>query len=130
LPDQDEVRLTVPATPEFLRLARVTAAGMASRLGFTYDEVEDLRLAIDELCFVLVGPHGRSGTVQLRYVATDGVLEIEGIAESEEMDGVLALSDLSRQILVALVEDHDVGPDPEKGRPSFRLRKRHDGTGG
>src|SRR2546425_981063 len=47
----DEVRLAVPATPEFVRLARVTAAGLASRLGFTFDDVDDLRLAIDELCF-------------------------------------------------------------------------------
>ena len=35
--------------PEFLRLARVTATGLASRLRFTFDEVDDLRLAIDEL---------------------------------------------------------------------------------
>ena len=46
--------------PEFLRLARVTAAGLAGRLGFSFDEVEDLRLAIDELCFGLTGPIGSS----------------------------------------------------------------------
>ncbi len=38
---EDEVRLAVPAKPEFLGLARVTAAGLASRLGFTFDQVED-----------------------------------------------------------------------------------------
>ena len=55
----------MPATPEFVRLARVTAAGLASRLGFTFDDVDDLRLAIDELCFGLIGSKGRVGTVQL-----------------------------------------------------------------
>src|SRR5262249_10997893 len=74
----DEVRLVVPALPEFLRLARVTAAGLAGRLGFSYDEVEDLRLAIDELCFGLTGPTGRHGTVELRYLIVDEGLVVEG----------------------------------------------------
>jgi RNA polymerase sigma-B factor len=77
--EQDEVRLTVPAMPEFLRLARVTAAGLASRMGFSLDEVEDLRLAIDELCFTLTGAHGRpGGTVTMRYRIGDGSLEVWG----------------------------------------------------
>ena len=50
-----DVRLVVPAAAEYLRLVRLTAAGMASRLGFTFDEVEDLRIAVDELCFHLLG---------------------------------------------------------------------------
>src|SRR5205807_7891715 len=39
LTTEDEVRLVLPAAPEFLRLARITAAGLASRLGFTLDQV-------------------------------------------------------------------------------------------
>src|SRR5579859_1962402 len=76
---QDEVRLAVPAMPEFLRLARVTAAGLASRLGFTFDQVQDLRLAIDELCFGLTGANGRTGTVEIRFVLNDGTLEVHGV---------------------------------------------------
>src|SRR2546423_11409599 len=53
-----DVRLVVPAAPEYLRLVRLTAAGLASRLGFTFDEVEDLRIAVDELCFHLLGGVG------------------------------------------------------------------------
>ena len=84
---QDEVRLAVPAMPEFLRLARVTAAGLASRLGFTFDQVEDLRLAIDELCFGLTGANGRAGTVEVRFVLNDGTLEVQGMGHFDEPHG-------------------------------------------
>jgi anti-sigma regulatory factor (Ser/Thr protein kinase) len=120
--EQDEVRLTVPAMPEFLRLARVTATGLASRLGFTFDEVEDLRLAIDELCFALMGTRGRPGTIRLRYLVTDEALEVEGVGEFRGEGPEPTLSDLSRQILTALVDEHDVRRDSD-GLPCFRFRK-------
>lgn len=126
MPTQDEVRLTVPATTEFLRLARVTATGLASRLGFTYDEVEDLRLAIDELCFALIGSKGRVGSVGLRYAVAPRGLEVVGTGMFEDDDNNSnrpALNDFSQQILRALVDEYGVSRDDE-GRPSFRLVKR------
>ncbi|MGH9177464.1 MAG: ATP-binding protein [Acidimicrobiales bacterium] len=126
---QDEVRLAVPATPEFLRLARVTASGLASRLGFTYDEVEDLRLAIDELCFALIGSRGRRGTVDIRYSVTDEALEVEGMGsfDDDETDPMLAA--FSRQILAALVDEYEVYRS-DGGQACFRLLKRRHDTSG
>jgi len=125
---QEEVRLVVPATPEFLRLARVTATGLASRSGFSYDEVEDLRLAIDELCFALIGSRGREGTVNLRYAMPEGALEIEGSGDFPTATATPpALSELSRQILTALVDDYDVYL-ADGGHPAFRLRKQRPGA--
>ena len=125
---QEEVRLVVPATPEFLRLARVTATGLASRLGFSYDDVEDLRLAIDELCFALIGSKGKDGTVTLRYAMPEGALEIEGTGRfaGGSSGAAPSLSDLSQQILGALVDEYEVFPGDEG--PSFRLRKKRPGT--
>jgi serine/threonine-protein kinase RsbW len=123
LSTDDEVRLDVPATPEFLRLARITASGLASRLGFSYDEVEDLRLALDELCFALIGSKGRPGTVQLRYTLDDGGLEVTGTGRFDSETADAALTDFSRQILSALVDEYDVYRD-DKANPSFRLVKR------
>lgn len=120
MPTDDEVRLAVPATPEYLRLARVTATGLASRLGFTYDEVEDLRLAIDELCFALIGNKGRMGQVSLRYLMVGNGLEVEGVGEFSDDGPPAKLTDLSRQILGALVDEYDVG---SAGASSFRLVK-------
>jgi anti-sigma regulatory factor (Ser/Thr protein kinase) len=122
VPKQDEVRLEVPATPEFLRLARVTAAGLASRLGFSFDQVEDLRLAIDELCFGLTGVHGRAGTVKVRYLVLDGALEVEGEGLFDDGHRQPELSDLSEVILNALVDEHSLITG--SGNPRFRMVKR------
>jgi len=119
----DEVRLIVPALPEYLRLARVTAAGLAGRLGFNYDEVEDLRLAIDELCFGLTGPTGRRGTVELRYELHDDGLVVEGQGHFVDDIAPVGLTELSQVILSALVDEHFLGSGPQG--PRFRLVKRH-----
>lgn len=124
---RDEVRLVVPARPEFLRLARVTAAGLAGRLGFSYDEIEDLRLAIDELCFGLTGPHGRHGTVELLYSVQPKKLMVEGQGRFLEDPVPTGLTDLSRVILSALVDEHDLSSGHDG--PSFRLvKRRHTGS--
>ena len=119
----DEVRLAVPASPEFLRLARVTATGLASRLGFTFDDVEDLRLAIDEMCFTLIGAKGRSGSIELVYRILDRALDVAGTIEADEI-ATPELSEWSDQILNALVDEHEVWGDG--GRAGFRLLKRRD----
>ena len=118
---EDEVRLAVPAKPEFLGLARVTAAGLASRLGFTYDQVEDLRLAIDEMCFGLTGSKGRDGTLEVRFLLSPESLTVEGRGQFS-VPGPVRLSELSEVILDALVDEHSTG-DGSDG-PHFSLLKK------
>lgn len=118
---QQEVLLTVPAMPEFLRVARVTASGLASRLGFSIDEVDDLRLALDELCFAVIGKGGEDSELRLRYVLDSGSLTIEGVTVRQD-DDPLALGELSRQILTALVDDHELWDGDGSGH--FSLTKR------
>lgn len=131
----NEVRLSVPALPEYLRLARLTASGLASRLGFSYEEVEDLRLALDELCFALVGVDGLPGRLMLRYTTSGTAIEVEGVLEEPDWAVVPSLSGLGRQILTALVDDHALSNGapasagaagsggPASANPSIWLRK-------
>src|SRR3954466_6648387 len=73
--DNARVVLTMPADPSFLRLARLAVADAGTRAGFTVEDVEDLRLAIDELC----GPMMMGdGDITLTLVSLDGRVEIEG----------------------------------------------------
>lgn len=117
-----EVRLTVPAAPEFLRLVRLTAAGLASRMGFTFDEVEDLRIAVDELCFLLLGDGDPERTVDLHYSAGPDSITIEG--HTELSGPPPEPSELSEQILGALVDEHEV--DGFGSKVHFRLLKRRE----
>jgi len=130
VPKQDEVRLAVPATPEFLGLARVTAAGLASRLGFSFDQVDDLRLAVDELCCSLIGANGRPGMVRLRYLVADGALEVEGeglFDGDHRVPRPPELCELSELVLSVLVDEHSVVAGT--GHPRFHMVKRRSAPG-
>jgi serine/threonine-protein kinase RsbW len=117
------VTLEVPALPEYLHFVRLNASGLASRVGFSYDEVDDIRLAIDELCFTLIGPTGRRGTVRVTYREAGDGLEVDGVGTFDDPDPPRAgLSGYAEQILSALVDDYSIADD--HGSHHFRLRKR------
>ena len=50
----DVVVLTLPANSAYLSVLRTATAGLAARLQFTLDEIEDLRIAVDEACAMLL----------------------------------------------------------------------------
>ena len=123
---EDEVRLLIPAEPGFLRLARLTAAAVASRMGFTFDEVEDLRIAVDELCYFLLSGRATDGTITLTCSIGGDTLAVAGKGDWTKSGGTLPtgseLPELSRRILEAVVDQFDcdgAGPEPE-----FRVLKR------
>ena len=73
----ETIRLSLPADPEYGRVARTAAAALALRLGFAYTEIEELRLAIDEMLILLLRPEGAPGVVTLEFEPTDTGVTIE-----------------------------------------------------
>ena len=51
---KDIVVLRLPAQGAYLSVLRTATASLASRLDFTIDEIEDLRIAVDEACAMLL----------------------------------------------------------------------------
>ena len=51
---QDQVIVRMPAEGAYLSVLRTATAGLAARLDFTLDEIEDLRIAVDEACAMLL----------------------------------------------------------------------------
>lgn len=56
-----DVELRIPADSAFLAVLRTATAGLAARLDFTLDDIEDLRIAVDEAC-AMVLPQARAGS--------------------------------------------------------------------
>jgi len=54
-----DVELRIPADGAYLAVLRTATAGLAARLDFTLDDIEDLRIAVDEAC-AMVLPQARS----------------------------------------------------------------------
>lgn len=46
----DSIKLTLPTKPEYVSLARLTIASVANNMGFSIEDVEDLKVAVSEAC--------------------------------------------------------------------------------
>ncbi|SOD73255.1 serine/threonine-protein kinase RsbW [Jatrophihabitans sp. GAS493] len=72
----DEVELTLPAKPEYISVLRSLTATLAARCDLTVDEIDDLRIAVDEAVGLLL-PHA-SGDTPLKswFRVSSGGIEI------------------------------------------------------
>lgn len=46
----DQIELSMPARAEYIGVARLLISGVATRVGFDYDVIEDIKLAVAEAC--------------------------------------------------------------------------------
>lgn len=74
------VTLTIPARSDHLRFARLMAVGVATKLGFDYDAIEDLRIAVSELCTALIGACDGNGEMTLTYRSDGDAMAIDAHA--------------------------------------------------
>lgn len=115
-----EIQLAIPGAPEFLRLARLAAADAGSRVGLTFDQLEDLRIAVDELGFTITGGEP-DVTLTLVFRLHDGSIEVEGTCADRE-GGSFAPSELARTIVAAVVDEYQLEVVDSQRR--FRVTKR------
>ncbi|TDF95511.1 anti-sigma B factor RsbW [Paenibacillus piri] len=77
--DNRTVSMTLPAEAEFIDVVRLTLYGICTKAGFTYEEIEDMKVAVAEACNnVVVHAYepGSSGTMEVRFEMIEHGLRI------------------------------------------------------
>lgn len=68
------IQLTVPADPAFIGLVRTAAAHAAAHANLTMDQIDDLRLAVDEAFTLAIGTETKTGDVTTKFhIYADGL---------------------------------------------------------
>lgn len=114
--EDEAIRLDVPALGPYARVSRLAITGLASRSGCTYDEVEDVRIAVGEVFGLLVQPAAPTGRIRFICRVRDDELEIS--AERVPPAPIPSVTDLSRQILDAVTDESTI--DEAGGRITMR----------
>lgn len=74
----DFLEMKVPAKPEYVGVIRLTISGIANRLGYTYDDIEDIKIAVAEACTNVVNHayQEETGQMTISFGVYDDRLEI------------------------------------------------------
>src|SRR5215831_13923405 len=73
---QDQVTVRMPAEGAYLSVLRTATAGLAARLDFTLDEIEDLRIAVDEACAMLLSQAVPGASLECGFTLGHDVMTI------------------------------------------------------
>ena len=69
-----DAELRLPADSAYLAVLRTATAGLAARINFTIDDIEDLRIAVDEACAILLPQAVPASELQCRFWLGDATM--------------------------------------------------------
>ncbi len=105
--ERAEVVLSVPADSLYLSVVRTAAAGLGARLDFTLDDIEDLRIAVDEACALLLKQARADSTVQVSFGLQPNALRVRASATCDR-PMVPSSEGFSWTVLAALTSSLDM----------------------
>jgi anti-sigma regulatory factor (Ser/Thr protein kinase) len=109
----DEIRLVLPAQEDFHPVAHLVVGGLAARLEFTYEQLEDLQVAVE----ALLGCRDDDGEISVIVTvepdtvrATVGPFQRQALAELESDSGEFGLRRVLDTVTDSVqVEERDGG---------------------
>lgn len=116
----ESVEMRIPADVAYVSTLRLTAASLAARCELTIDDIEDLRLAVDEACALLLPLANGDVCLDARFDLAQGRLAVTTsvpAADGAQPDR----NGFAWTVLGALVTSVEVGN--ESGRAAITVMK-------
>lgn len=110
----DIIELVLPFMAEYVSVARLAVSGIANRIGFDIETIEDIKVAIAEVCNKIVGVGSKSaGCYKLIFAISDRNLDIIFDCEDKSLKCIFDANnnELGVSIINALMDDVDFCPE-------------------
>ncbi|MGG3891316.1 anti-sigma B factor RsbW [Metabacillus fastidiosus] len=94
----DYIEMRVPAKSEYVAVIRLTLSGIANRMGYEYDAIEDLKIAVSEACTNAVQhayKNVEDGNIVVGFAIYEGKLEVMIADNGKSFDFEKTKSELS-----------------------------------
>ena len=116
------VVVTVPAKPEYVHIVRTVVAGAAAKASLGIDEIEDVRLAVDEACAHLLALAPTATLLSVEIVEGSPAMEIIARVDADISPPSGENESITWHILSALTDGARLEPSPSG--TCIRLTKR------
>lgn len=111
----DGFTIRFPARPGYLMVSRLNASTIAGAAGFDVEEIDDLRLAVNEAVTWLLADEAAGGEVEVTLSAADGRVRIDGVRRGAGIPE-RPVDELIEAILSVTVDDFRLSEDRETER--------------
>lgn len=116
--DEATVTLTIPADPSYVRLVRLVVASLAADSGYSFESIEDVRIAADEAANLAIGSCRPGGIIRVGISHAGGTISVAMQCPTD--DASPAFDPLSSQIVAALTTSCTVSCIDEELRIFFQ----------
>lgn len=116
-----DVELRLPADGAYASVLRTTAAGLAARLDFTMDEIEDLRIAVAEAGAIVLTEADPDADLVTSFHLAPGHLVVEVATEAID-EPAPDYDSFAWQVLDTIAEDATAGSAEGRFSVCFTMR--------
>lgn len=116
------VELTVPADSAYVSVLRTVTASLAARIDFTLEEIDDLRIAVDEASALLLPRVVEGSRLAASFTGDQDTLSITvALSPATEDDADIDQTSFAWMVLAALADE--VSTSPSVSGIAVRLSK-------